>query len=178
MQENIDPVQQPSILDEAEASGQILESFTGPFPNYISADCLKELKHSIRTHLMIMAGPSQQLCAYLTKLLDFFEDADAERRNKESNALSFAIIEGVALFVQNSIDERGEKAKALGQEFPQSIRKASDNIMILVGQSRSLEDKIVAKYAVLRAMAEALRALSSFTKAAYPELFDSAGHPL
>ena len=178
MQEDTDPVQQSNILDESEASGQILETFAGPFPNYIAENALKELKHSIRTHLMIMAGPSQQLCAYLTKLLDFFEDADVVRRNKESNALSFAIVEGVALFVQNSIDERGEKAKALGQEFPQSIRRASDNIMILVGQSRSLEDKIAAKYAVLRAMAEALRALSNYTKAVYPEIYDSAGHPL
>lgn len=167
-----------SILDEAEASQTILEVNRGPFPNFVTEQALKELKHSIRIHLLIMAGPTQQLTTFLIKMIDFFEDSDFERRNFEAMSLSYSIIEGIALYVQKSIDDRGEKTKSLGQLFPSDVQAASDNILVMVGKSRNLDDKKAAKHAVLKAMADALRALSGFTKAIYPDIYDSSGNLL
>lgn len=148
------------------------------YPGFVSEIALRELKHSIRMHLVLMAGPTQQLCSFLVKIIDFFEDHDEKRRDLEMLALSFYIIEGIALFVQQSVDERAAKAKEMGQDFPHRIKLASDNILIMVGKSRSSEDRITAKYVVLRSVADALRELSTFTKAIYPQITDSSGNVL
>lgn len=133
-----------------------------------------ELKHSIRIHLLIMAGPSQQLCAFLIKTIDFIEDTDLSRRRNEMLALSFHIIEAVGIHVQKSIDLRAAKAP----EMPDHVKRRGDEILVIIGKSRGLPDKIVAKNAVLRTIAEALDALGSFMKSTYPTLFDSKGNPL
>lgn len=148
------------------------------YPGFVNETILNEFKHSVRTHLVIMAGPSQQLSAFLLKVIDFFDDPNEEHRNQEMLALSFTIIEGIALYVQRSIDERIEKAKTVGQEFSSNVQTASNNILIMVGQSRGLDDKIAAKNALLKSVADALRELSSLTKTTYPEIVDSAGKVL
>lgn len=146
--------------------------------DFVDEHALRELKHSVRMHVLIMGGPTQQLCAFLLKTIDFFEDNNPVRRNQEVLSLSFSIIEGVALFVQKSVDERADKAKSMGQEFPHRIRLASDNILIMVGKSRNLENIIAAKYAVLKSVADALRELGAFTKAVYPQIIDANGNVL
>ena len=170
--------QQPDVLTNAESALVTTEPDLGPYPGFVDQTALRELKHAIRMHLTIMAGPSQQLCSFLIKTIDFFEDSNEARRNREMLSLSFHIIEGLALFVQQSVDERAAKAKAMGQEFPYRIQLASDNILIMVGKSRSLDDRIAAKYAVLRSVADALRELSTFTKAVYPRIVDASGNVL
>jgi len=172
------PDDQPNILTEAESGPEVLEVDLGTYPGFISQAALQELKHSIRMHLILMAGPSQQLCSFLIKTIDFFEDSDEARRDREMLSLSFHIIEGLALFVQQSVDERADKAKAMNQEFPQRIRLASDNILVMVGKSRNLDDRVAAKYAVLRTVADALRELATFTKAVYPQIIDASGNVL
>jgi len=167
-----------NVLDEAEASPVVLDNALGPSPNFIEERILKELKHSVRTHLVMMNGPTQQLTTFLIKVVDFLEDSNIQRRNTEALNLSYSIIEGVALYVQRSIDERSDKAKAMGQTFPVGINLASDNILVLIGKSRNLDDRIAAKSAVLRVVAEALRELSTFTRAVYPDIFDSNGNIL
>ncbi len=137
-----------------------------------------ELKHSIRTHLLIMAGPTQQLCSFMIKLIDFMEDSDSERKRQEMATLSYNIIEGLALYVQRSMDERAEKAKTTGHPFPPNVQQASDDILVIVGKTRSLDDKISAKYVVLKTMSQALKALSTYTKAQYPQFTDASGNIL
>jgi hypothetical protein len=137
-----------------------------------------ELKHSIRTHLTIMAGPTQQLCSFLVKLIDFIEDEDTERKNKEMYALSYNIVEGLALYIQRSIDERAEKSKGSDAELPQYVKIASDEILVAVGKSRNLDEKVAAKHAVLSAVAAAIKALATTTKSQYPEIVDSTGAAL
>lgn len=139
---------------------------------------LNELKHSIRTHLLIMAGPTQQLCAFLIKVVDFMEDTDAERKLTEMEALSFNIIEGMALYVQRSIDERVEKAKAAGTPFPDAVQQASDEIIVMVGKTRNHVDKNQAKYAVLQTVGAALKTLGGVTKVQYPQFTDCSGNVL
>lgn len=139
---------------------------------------LEELKHSIRMHLVIMQGPTPQLAVFLIKIIDFLEDNDNVRRREEMAKLAFAIVEAIAIHVQQSIDGRAQQAAAKGQQFPTGIQHKSDNLLVVVGKSRSLPDKITAKNALLRETAEALRSLSTFTKAKYPDLTDSAGNIL
>jgi hypothetical protein len=141
-------------------------------------DLLEELKHSIKTHLVIMNGPSQQLCVFLIKLIDLLEDQEPIRKRKEMEALIFAIVEAVALHVQDSVDVRGRQAAARGQTFPVHIQHQANNLLVIVGKSRGLPEKLVAKIAVLREVADTLRALSSFTKAKYPDITDVAGNIL
>lgn len=138
----------------------------------------KELKHSIRTHLLIMAGPTQQLCSFLIKLIDFMEDGDNERKVSEMETLSFNIVEGMALYVQRSIDERAEKAKATDNPFPAAVQQAADEILVMVGKTRNHADKTQAKYAVLQSVGVALKTLGNVTKAQYPQFTDANGNVL
>ncbi len=136
---------------------------------------LVELKHSIRTHLAIMQGPSPQLAVFLVKLIDFIEDKNDVRRVAEMSKLAFAIVEAVALFVQQSIDQRATQAVAKGYQFPQVVQAKGDNLLIVVGKARQLPDKIAAKNALLKEIAEALRSLSTYTKTNYPDITDVMG---
>lgn len=138
----------------------------------------KELKHSIRMHLLIMAGPSQQLCALLVKVIDLLEDESPERRKNETMQLAFNVTEAVALHVQQAIDARDKLSKQKGNPMPENVRKHADEIMIAVGKARSHPNKIEAKNSILQAVAKSLDALGSFTGAVYPTLFDSAGNKL
>ena len=132
---------------------------------------LAELKHSIRTHLVVMGGPTPQLAVFLTKIIDFLEDKNVERYCVEMARLSLVIVEAVALHVQQSIDARAAK----DPNFPSSIRNKSDNLLVIVGKSRGLEDKMVAKGAILKEVAETLRALSTYTKSKYPSITTADG---
>lgn len=170
---------QPSILDDAESSMAFVPTDNnGPYPNFVNKESLEELKHSIRTHVLIMNGPSQQLCVYLTKLIDILELSDESGRNKELDQLSYSIIEGISLFVQSSIDQRVEKGRSIGQDVPANVRSSSDNIMVAIGKSRGLEDKKAAKLSVLKSMSDALKALSGFTKSVYPDIIDVNGNAI
>jgi hypothetical protein len=137
-----------------------------------------ELKHSIRIHLLIMAGPSQQLCAFLVKLIDLVEDIDIPRRKTEALQLAFSITEAIALHVQQAIDARDRLSKQTDQNMPESVRRHADEIMIAVGKARGHTNKIEAKNSILVAVGKALDALESFTKGVYPTIFDSAGNRL
>ncbi len=141
-------------------------------------DPLEELKHSIRTHLLIMQGPTPQLAVFCIKLVDFLEDQDPDRRRSEMGKLSFAIAEAVAIHVQQSIDVRAQQATAKGHQFPQQVQHKSDHLLVVLGKSRSLPDKSAAKSALLKEIAEAMRSLSTYTKAKYPDITDTAGNIL
>jgi hypothetical protein len=84
----------------------------------------------------------------------------------------------MALYVQRSIDERAEKAKAENNPFPENVRQAGDEILIMVGKTRNHADKNASKYAVLQSVGSALRALSTVTKAQYPQFTDCNGNVL
>lgn len=139
---------------------------------------LEELKHSIRIHLLVMQGPSAQLAVYLVKLIDIIEDSDHNRRSAEIGKLAFGIIEAVALQVHQSIDKYGQQAAIRSLPFPEHVQSKGDNLLVVVGKSRSLPDKAVAKSALLKEIAAALRDLSSYTKIQYPTITDLAGNPL
>lgn len=156
------------------------------------SQALQELKHSMQLHLMMYQGPNDQLCIYGLKAIDFIdklylilamndpEEVKGEKAKLEAeiSTLAFSIVEALALFVQRSVDDRKNKAESKGLEFPESVRQKGDEILIMLGKSRGLPDKIAAKNAVLKGMADALRALSTFTKATYPDLRNSTGNVL
>lgn len=149
--------------------------------NIITTDnskTIEELKHSIRIHLLIMAGPSQQLCAFLVKTIDLIEDDDKKRRDQETLQLSFNIIEAVAIHVQQAIDARAKVAKEKNNIMPENVRAHSDQILIALGNARGHADKSAAKTAVLSSIGKALDALSTFTGAVYPTIFDIDGNRL
>lgn len=139
---------------------------------------ITELKHSIRIHLLVMAGPSQQLCAFLVKVIDLVEDEDLPRRKAETLQLAFNVTEGIAKHVQEAIDARDRVAKQTGKPMPENVRRHADEIMIAVGKARSHPNRIEAKNSVLAAIGKGLDALGTFTTATYPTIFDSAGNKL
>jgi hypothetical protein len=144
---------------------------------YVS-NSLLELKHSIKIHMLIMAGPSQQLCAFLIKTIDLLEDEDQDRKQQETLQLAFNIIEAVAIHVQQSIDSRAKQAKEKSNPMPEHIRINSDNILITLGRARGHDDKRAAKNAILASIAKALDDLSTFTGSGYPVIFDADGNIL
>jgi hypothetical protein len=147
-------------------------------------DSLAELKHSVYMHVTLQGGPSPQLSVFLVKVLDLVDDfyvaldneKEREQRlariEQECASLSFHIIESLALWLQKAFDERKGKAENRGDIFPSSVSMHGDNLLVLIGKSRNLPDKKIAKNAVLRGIAEALRALQSYTKSSYPEIRD------
>lgn len=137
---------------------------------------IDELKHSIRTHMVLAGGATQQLAVFLLKVIDLIEDTDSARRDKETLNLAFSIVEASAIFIQQSVDKRSKEATKTGQHFPPRIQAAADNIMVVLGKNRNHSDKIAAKTAVLYSIAVTLNELSSFTKAAYPKIYDSNGN--
>lgn len=139
---------------------------------------LEELKHSIRTHLVIMQGPTPQLAVFCVKLIDFLEDMVPIRRCDEMSKLAFSIVEAVALHIQQSIDTHAQRASGKNVQFPKNIQDKSDHLLVVLGKSRGLPDKISAKSALLKEIAETLRALSTYTKAKYPDITDIAGNIL
>ena len=140
---------------------------------------INELKHSIKAHLLINGGPSQQLCAFLVKVIDLVEDNDQNRKKAETIGLAFNIVESVGLHVQQAIDARHKTSKMKGDGLmPEAIRKHSDNILVAIGQARGFDDKSKGKTAILAAVGKALEALGSYTKAVYPTLFDIEGNKL
>lgn len=143
-----------------------------------TTNALDELKHSVRMHLLIMAGPTQQLCAFMIKLIDFMEDDNIERRNSEMLSLSYSVVEGLALYVQRSVDEKMSIAKSQGATLPQEVISAGDEILVAIGKVRSMADKRAAKAIVLKSVSQALRSMSIYTKAQYPQLTDASGNVL
>jgi hypothetical protein len=139
---------------------------------------IEELKHSIRIHLLIMAGPSQQLCAYLIKVIDLVEDTDIPRRKTETLQLAFSIVEAVAIHTQQAIDARNQVSKQKNNPMPEAVYRYADELLVVVGQARSHPDKIEAKNSVLAVVGKALDALGTFTGSTYPTVFDSAGNRL
>ena len=139
---------------------------------------ITELKHSIKIHLLIMAGPSQQLCAFLVKTIDLIEDNDQQRKEQETLQLAFNVIEAVALHVQQAIDARAKIALHKNNPMPENVRVCSDQILISLGNTRSNKNKSEAKTALLTSIGQALDLLSSFTGAIYPTIYDINGNKL
>lgn len=166
------------ISTEESAIEQVVEHIQPPQPVLKKNQMLEELKHSILLHRILMGGSSKQLAAYLVKLIDFLEDPDHAHRDAEMGRLAFSMVEGLAVFVQQSIDDRAQRALAQNITFPSRIKQAGDNLLVVIGRTRSAADSIEAKNAVLRAIANALRELSVFTKATYPTITTSTRQEL
>ena len=163
----------PSPFTPADNRTGLEEDF-GPNRNQL----IEELKHSIRTHIIIMNGVSDQLCAYLLKLIDFMTDNDTARRDKEVAHLSYSIVEAASLYISGTIDSFADKYSGEGKEFPEDVKQKSDSVLIEIGKWRSSQDKISAKNAVLAAAASTLNAFSASTGTQYPQLVDINGTPL
>jgi hypothetical protein len=137
-----------------------------------------ELRHSVHLHLMIMGGPTRQLAVFLTKTLDLIPETGQEPDESNIKVLAFNIAEGIALHVQRSVDDRAGRAQQRGEKFPIAVRQKGDEILVVIGRNRSSDDQISAKNAVLKVTADALRALSTVTKASYPEIRSARGQVL
>lgn len=129
-------------------------------------DALRELKHSVTTHLGIMGGPTDQLCALLLKVVDFIDDSP--KREAEMFKLSYYIIEGLAVYVHRFLDAK---------PVTDSVKEVVNDILVTVGRARNAKT-VDAKYAVMRSMATALAAVGAVTHDRYPKLLDSNGNPL
>lgn len=124
---------------------------------------LKELKHSVYTHLILQGGPNPQLCVFLTKLLDCMDDmnavihngrhtAHAERLEQELLNLSFHIIESLAVWLANSLDEK---------KAPAHIYSKAQNLLLLTAKTRKYPDRIASKNIVLRGIADMVKTIKS-----------------
>lgn len=54
---------------------------------------IDEFKHSIKMHILLNGGPSERLCVFLLKSVDFIEDEDKQRSISEMVKISYYIIE-------------------------------------------------------------------------------------
>lgn len=136
---------------------------------------LDELKHSIRLYLLVMNGPTQQLCLYLLKCVDFIDDTEAIKEKYASTSqemfnLSYSIIEGMSVYIHRHIDDLLKENK-----LPKKIQPEADEILIMIGKTRSLDDKVAAKDALLSSVAKALRAVTNTNGTKYPQITNSNG---
>lgn len=137
-------------------------------------EALKELKHSVYTHLLLQGGPNPQLCVFLSKLLDIMDDmniaiinktASPERAEQEILDLSFHIIESLVIWLTSSLDDK---------KTPPHVGDKLQNLLLLVSRSRKFPDRIAAKNIVLRGLAELIRILKEDNpKIQFPDIKDS-----
>ena len=158
-------VNMPTALAPADVRTGIEEDFSDTRNIQV-----EELKHAVRTHIVIMNGVSDQLCAYLLKLIDFLTDANEERKNKEISHLAYSITESSALYVTGIIDSYVSRYESEGKEFPSDVKRHADNVLVEIGKWRSSSDKIAAKNNVLAAVARTLDAFALETGTQYPKL--------
>lgn len=143
---------------------------------------LNELQHSVYTHVMVQGGPNPQLCVFLTKLLDFMDDMYAatqnpngapvrlERVETEVKALSFHIIESLAVWLATSLDD---------EKFQLHLRHQGRQLLVLIAKTKPLPDKIAAKDIILRGIADVIRSLKvANPKIAYPDVKDAKNNVL
>lgn len=139
---------------------------------------IEDLKHSIRTHIIVTNGVNDQLGAFLLKLIDFIVDKNEVRKLNEIRQLSYSITEAASIYVSSIIDGHVNKNESESKPVSQDLKDANDNILIEIGKWRSKTDKVSAKSAVLKAMATALNLFSQETGIQYPQLVDNNGIPL
>jgi len=137
---------------------------------------LVELQHSVRTHIIVQAGPNPQLCVFLVKLLDIIDDlnvavhepADKEDRLQrvegECRTLAFCIIESLAVWLAQSMDDKN---------LPTHVEDCGKQLLVLVSKARALDDKIAAKTFILYGLADAIRVLKKHINVPYPDITDS-----
>lgn len=160
-----------AVLAPAEARTGLEEDYSD---NRIEE--IEELKHAIRTHVIINNGVSDQLCAFLLKLIDFLTDEDDARKRKEILSLAYTISEACALYISGVVDSHINRLEAEGSQN-QQLKDLNNNILVEIGKWRSDTDKIAAKRAVLRSASASLSMFSNATRIQYPQLVDSNGLP-
>lgn len=163
----------PSALVPAEIRTGLEEDFSDK-----SVREIEELKHSIRTHILLMNGVNDQLGAFLLKLIDFLTDTDEVRRLNEISQLAYTIAEAASIYVSGVIDSHIQKFESESRDVNEALKDANDDILVQIGKWRSKSDKMSAKYAVLKALASALMLFSSETGIQYPQITDVNGVPL
>jgi hypothetical protein len=163
----------PAVLSPAEIRTGLEEDFSDS-----RIQAVEELKHAIRTHVVLMNGVSDQLGAYLLKLIDFLTDNNEDRRIKEIGQLAYNISEAVSLYVSGIIDSHINRNEAEKRPVSEDLKRQNDEVLVEIGKWRSNADKLAAKNAVLAAMAKALNMFSIETGMQYPQLVGVDGTPL
>lgn len=139
-------------------------------------DALKELKHSITLYMAVSGGPTPQLAVFLVKLVDFIEDTDIERKNREMLVLSYAMAEAIALMVFKSIEAKCvDNANAPASSI---VKQSADQILVAISQDHKSLDKVTAKNRLLATTSAALKQLTVMTNQVYHEFTDSNGNKL
>lgn len=139
---------------------------------------LDEIKHSFKTHMAMMGGPTAQLAVFAIKLVDFLEDGNQERTQQEMAQLSLSVVEALALYLEQSFQHHEKLAVNEGKQFPAALTHAGTNILLMVAQAKKNPDKIAAKYGILKVMARALEDLGSYRNTKYPTITDLSGNQL
>lgn len=138
---------------------------------------LAELKHSIMTHLVIMGGPSQQLCAFLVKTIDFIEDSDDRRRSDEIMLLAYSIAEAIAVRIVQSIETKVSMAERDMKNIPDQVWSSVKTLLDKIDETRQMQDKCSAKTILLETIGHELDALS-WLVGAYPTIYNDKGEKL
>jgi len=138
---------------------------------------LAELKHSIMTHLVIMGGPSQQLCAFLVKTIDFIEDSDDRRRSDEIMLLAYSIAEAIAVRIVQSIEAKVSKAERDIKNIPDQVWSSVNAILNKIDETRQMQDKCSAKALLLETVGHELDALG-WLIGVYPTIYNDKGQKL
>jgi hypothetical protein len=139
---------------------------------------LDEVKHSLKTHMALMGGPTAQLCVFSIKIIDFLEDQNEEQKEREMADLSLSIVLALALYVNQALEGVEKQAVQEGKQFPPSLATASTNLLLIVARGRKSLDKLALKYEVLRVIASTLKDLGIYTNRTFPTITDRVGNPL
>lgn len=139
---------------------------------------VEELKHSVRTHILLMNGVNDQLGAFLLKLIDFITDSDEDRKQREIMQLAYTIAEAASIYASGVIDSHIQRNESEGRAVNAELKETNDEILVAIGKWRNKPDKKTAKDTVLRALSKSLAIFSSETGAQYPQIVDLDGVPL
>lgn len=125
---------------------------------------IAKLKSAIRTHMIVYNGPSQQLAAFMIKVIDFIEDDDEYRKTTEINNLSYIILESAAFYLVNFIHSNKERSHNLIDQ--------SNELLVSIGKTRNIKGSQDAEQLMLYGIANLLRSMNKQFNVNYPAIKD------
>ena len=73
------------------------------------------LLHAIKTHLLVMQGPTKELCQFNLKMIDILIDSDASRKQAESVQLLKMLVDNMLQSIVETIDRIEESEVEKGK---------------------------------------------------------------
>lgn len=105
----------------------------------------EHLLHAIRTHLLVMQGPTKELCQFSLKMIDILIDSDRSRKQFESVQLLKMLVDNMLESIKETIDiieeSEVEKGKVLSPAMDTTRQKIVNTLSLYAKASSEADIK-------------------------------------